>query len=248
MKNIFSSKNLPWVVLTAGGIGLILRILLLATGVDEKGFLVQGHIADILVWVLTAATIAMVLFCTRRLQQATKYQFNFPQSMSGAIGCALGAAGIAIASVAELLSYDNTLALVSAIVGLVGTVALGYLGYCRYKGLHPSILCHAVICIFLMLRLINQYRHWSSDPQLQDYCFQLLATVCLMLATSPRETFDANAGSRRPHAIYHLCAVYFCCLSLAGSDGIAFYLGTGIWMLTDLCSLIPMPEQPREES
>ncbi len=248
MKNIFSPKNLPWAVLAASGIGLLLRIWLLIAGTDEKGFLMSGHPADILLWILTAATIAMVLLCTRRLQQAAKYQFNFPQSMTGAIGCALGAAGIAIVSVAELLSYDDTLALVSAIMGLLGAGALGYLGYCRQKGLHPSVLCHTVISLFLMLRLINQYRHWSSDPQLQDYCFQLLATVCLMLAAYHRATFDANAGNRRPHAFFHLCAVYFCCLSLAGTDGIAFYLGTGIWMLTDLCSLIPMPEQPREDA
>lgn len=248
MKNIFSPKNLPWGVVAAGGIGLLLRILLLSTGVDGKGFLIPNHITDILVWVLTAAVIAAVLFYTRRLQQAAKYQFNFPRSMTGAIGCLVGAAGIAIASFAELVSYDDTLALASAIMGLLGAAALGFLGYCRHKGLHPNILCHALVSIFLMLRLINQYRHWSADPQLQDFCFQLLATVCLMLATYHRATFDANVGRRRPHAVYHLFAVYFCCLSLAGSDSIAFYLGTGIWMLTDLCSLIPMPAQPREDS
>ena len=243
MKNIFSPKNLPWAVPAAGGIGLLLRLWLLNTGVDEKGFLISGHIADILVWALTAIVIVTVLLCTRSLQQAAKYGFNFPVSMTGAIGCLLGAAGIAIASIAELTAYDDVLALACAVIGLLAAVSLGYLGFCRHKGLRPSILCHCVLCIYLMLRLINQYRHWSSDPQLQDYCFQLLATVCLMLAAYHRATFDANLGKRRPHAFYHLCAVYFCCLSLTEVSGIAFYLGTGVWMLTDLCSLAPMPAE-----
>lgn len=243
MKNIFSPKNLPWAVVSAGGIGLLLRLWLLNSGIDEQGFFISGHLADILVWVLTAIVIIAVLLCTRSLQQATKYAFNFPESIIGGIGCLLGAAGIAIASIAELTVYDDALALATAILGLFGAVSLGYLGFCRYKGLRPSILCHCALCIYLMLRLINQYRHWSADPQLQDYCFQLLATVCLMLAAYHRATFDANLGKRRPHAVYHLCAVYFCCLSLAEVSNIAFYLGTGIWMLTDLCSLVPMPTE-----
>ena len=243
MKNIFSPKNLPLATLAAGIIGLLLRFWLLNSGTDEKGFLMPGHIADILVWALTAIVVITVLLCTRRLQQAAKYQFNFPKSAIGTIGCVLGAVGIAITSVAELASYDDTLALICAVMGLVGAVSLGYLGYCRQRGEHPNILCHTFVCLFLMVRLINQYRHWSSDPQLQDYCFQLLATVCLMLAAYHRATFDANIGKRRPHAIYHLCAVYFCCLSLTDTGSMAFYLGTGIWMLTDLCSLTPMPTE-----
>lgn len=246
MKKLFNPANLPWFVLAAGGAGLLLRIWLLKTGMDEKGFLMPGHPADILVWVLTAAVIAVLLFCTRRLLQAAKYQFNFPQSVSGALGCVSGALGIAITSFAELVAYSDTLTLLTAAMGLVGAAALGYLGYCRQKGMHPNILCHTLISLYLMLRLISQYRHWSSDPQLQDYCFQLLATVCLMLAAYHRATFDANAGKRRPHAIYHLAAVYFCCLSLAGSESIVFYLGAGVWMLTDLCSLTPLPEQQED--
>lgn len=245
MKKLLNPTNLPCIILAAGGIGLLLRIWLLGTGTDGKGFLVSGHPAEVLIWILTAAVIALLLYCTRRLLEASKYQFNFPQSLIGAIGCMLGAFGIAITSLSELLLNPDTLTLIASILGFLSAAALLFTSHCRWKGLQPNILCHALISLYLMFRLIGQYRHWSSDPQLQDYCFQLLATVCLMLAAYHRATFDANAGKRRPHTFFHLAAVYFCCLSLAGSDNIAFYLGTGAWMMTDLCSLIPLPEQKR---
>lgn len=248
MKKLLKPTNLPCIILAAGAIGLLLRIWLLGTGTDERGFLVSGHPAEVLLWVLSAAVIALLLYCTRRLLEAPKYQFNFPQSLAAAIGCMLGALGIAITSLSEMLLHADTLTVIAAILGLLSAGALVFMGHCRYKGLRSNVLCHATVSLYLMIRLISQYRHWSSDPQLQDYCFQLLATVCLMLAAYHRATFDANIGKRRPHAIFHLAAVYFCCLSLAGSDNIAFYLGTGAWMMTDLCSLIPLPEQKWEDA
>lgn len=240
MKSILKPQNLPWITSACGGIGLLLRLWLLVSA-DSSGFLPVWHISEILLWLLTAAVIGLLLYATRNLTQAAKYRFNFPPSLPGGIGAWLGALGIGGSSLVELLTGSDTLTAVTGVLGLITAAVLVFLGNCRRRGTHPSSVFHTVICVYMLVRLICQYRHWSSDPQLQDYCFQILAIVCLMLAAYHRATFCANFGKRRPYAFFNLAAVYFCCLALPGWENTAFFLGCGIWMFTDTCSLIPMP-------
>lgn len=247
MKQYLKSENLPWLTLLAGGIGLLLRVWLLSTE-DEKGFVTRGHISGILLLVLTAAFAVMLFLLTRVLIQGSKYRFNFPASDTGGIGAAVAAAGIAIASVVELTAAADTLETFCALLGILSAAALLFVGHSRWKGLHPSTLFHIMICAWLVLRLICLYRSWSSEPQLEDYCFQLLAIVCAMLATYQRAAFDANFGKRFPHAFFSLASVYCCILSLAGPDGAVLYLSLGMWLFTDLCNLRAMPRRHRREN
>ena len=187
--------------------------------------------------------VAAVVFLCRNLTEGTKYSFNFPPSYTGAIGCILGALSIGITSIAEWIVYPDTLTLVASLLGLLSAAALPFLALYRMKGQRQSILYHGVICLYFMFRLVSQYRHWSADPQLMNYAFQLLASVCLMLACYQNAAFDVQQGNRRMHTIFHLCAAYFCIVSLIGSENIVFYVGTCAWMVTNLCNLTPMRKQ-----
>lgn len=245
MKQFLNPKNLPFATLIAGSVGLLLRIWLLTTE-NEKGFVNRGHFSAIMLYLLTAAFIAVLIIATRPLQQANKYHFNFPASVAGAIGALAAAVAAGLTSIIELTASGDLLNTLAALLGILATVALVFVAHCRWKGLHPSTLFHVAVCAWLMLRLICMYRQWSSDPQLLDYCFQLLAIVCMMLASYHRATFDANFGRRDHYALFSLASVYFCFLSLAGPDSVVFFLGTGIWLITDLCDLTPMPKEYRE--
>lgn len=239
MKKLLKPANLLWLALAAGGAGLLLRIWLFAFRSEETGLLRSGHPAELLLWLLTAAVIAVVLLGTRDLTEGAKYSFNFPASLYSAISCVLGGLSIGITSVAELILYQDVLTVIASVLGILSTAALVFVAYGRWKGQPQTVLYHAVICLYLMFRLVSQYRHWSADPQLMNYCFQLLASVCLMLSAYQSAAFDAGSGNRRLHTVFHLGAVYFCCLALPGSENTTFYLGTGIWMMTNLCNLTP---------
>lgn len=248
MNRFLKPAILPWLTLIAGGLGLALRIWLYATGTDETGLLVAGHPAELLIWLLSAAVMVLLFWGTAPLVAAPKYPFNFPPSIFGAVGCGLAAVCIATTSVAEILSDPDTLALITAAVGLLAAACLTTLALLRFQGKQPSVVFHAIVCVYFMLRMVSLYRHWSSDPQLQDYCFQLLTTVFLMLSAYYRTTFDANMGLRRPHVLCHLAAVYFGFLCLATRTDAFFYLATGFWMFTDLCSLAPLPRSTQEDA
>ncbi len=237
MKNFFRPKNLPTLTLLAGGIGLVLHFLLLTTGVDDRGFFISYHPADIALWVLTAAFIVMLLLLTKGLTDRSKYRVNFPPSTLGSLGTLCAVSGIGVTSLMELISAADRVDTISAILGLISAALLLFISHCRHKGLQPTPMSHAIISLYLMVRLISQYRHWSSDPAVLDYCFQLLASVCLMLSVYHRATFDANFGKRRSYAFFNLLSVYFCIICMTGLKDILFFLPVGLWVVTDLCDL-----------
>lgn len=244
MKQILKHQNLPWLTMFCGGIGLLLRLWLLSTE-NNKGFITRWHISEILLTVLTVLFLGVLYLTTRGLQQGNKYRFNFPSSLSGGIGGAIAAVGVALTSITELSVGVAKLELLCALTGLLAAACFLFVAHCRWKGLHPSMIFHTFICCWLVLRLICLYRSWSSDPQLEDYCYQLLALVFAMISAYHRAAFDAKMGQRAPHAFFSLACVYCCILSVAGPDGIVLYLCLGAWQFTDVCRLTPMPRRYR---
>lgn len=240
MKKFVNPLNLPLWALLTGGVGLLLRVWLMTSGVDQKGFFITGHMAGILLFLLVIGAMVALFFLTRDLVEASKYEFNFPASDVSGYGAFVAAAGIGIGSFVDIFTAIDALETIAALLGMVAAALLVLTGISRRKGTAPSPLIHIGICLFLMLRLVCYYRHWSSDPQILDYCFQLVATACLMLTTYQRATFDAREGNRRPYAFLNLATIFFSCISLVGWSNILFFLSVIVWQITDLCSLIPL--------
>ena len=240
MRKLINPKHLPLWALLTGGICLLLRVWLMTTGIDEKGFFVTGHLAAILLSIVVLGVMVALFFLTKDLLEATKYSFNFPASDVCSYGAFVGAAGLFIASFVDIFTAIDTLETICAVAGIIAAALLAFNGICRRRGIAPSMLIHIGIGVYLMLRLVSYYRHWSADPQILDYCFQLVATASLLLSTYQRASFDAQEGQRRPYAFFCLTTIFFSCASLTGWSNILFFLSVIIWQITDLCSLIPL--------
>ena len=252
MKQILKIKNLPLIVLLAGGIGWILQLWLMAT-VDGQGFVASGHISEILVLILTAAVLGFVLWQIRDLREAAKYHFNFPQSFLSFAGVMVGALGFYVDSMTKLAEKPDAGGILLCLLGLVCTVCLVFLAVCRREGLRPNSMFYVLICFYLAVRLISMYQAWSSDPQVEDYAFPLLATTFLMLSCYYRALFNAGIGNRRWYTLFNVMTIYLSILSLTKLENVAFYLGCTVWMLLEPCNLLPMPRaqtssQPSEEA
>lgn len=247
LKKRWKLSYLPLAVLAAGAVGAGLRLWLLKYGMDSSGLIAAGHPAGILLTLLTLAVLALLVLSTRHLVQGTKYSFNFPASKVRCGGALAGALGILVTSVSQLTAGGDGLNTISALLGLASAGALIYAGVLYLQGKQPVLFLHGFICIYLMLQLICQYRIWSSEPQIQVYCYPLLATVCVMLACYHNALFDGDWGTRRAFTVFHLLAGFFCCLSVVGDYMPIFYLGMGAWMFTDRCSLIPMSRDYLQE-
>ena len=240
MKKLINPIHLPLWTLLTGGVGLLLRVWLMTSGIDQKGFVITSHAAAWLLFALVLGVMVALVFLTKDLMEAGKYEFNFPVSEVSCYGAFVAAAGIGIGSVVDIFLSADTLELVVALAGIVAAALLVLTGIFRRKGTPPSLLIHIGICVYLMLRLVSDYRHWNADPQILDYCFQLVATACLLLTTYQRASFDAREGKRRPYAFLNLSTIFFSCISLVGWSNILFFLSVIVWQMTDLCSLIPL--------
>lgn len=245
MKFSVKPQLLKYLVLGAGGLGLALRIALYATGTDEKGLLVTGHWAHIALWILTALTAAAIFLFTKPIEGPKDYRDCHPVSYAAGLGSFAAVAGILITTISEMATPPSTIELVVRIVSFAAMAAFALIGLCRLMGARPSFLLHALVCFYFALRMVWQYQLWSSDPQLQDYCFYLTAYVALMLTAYHHAAFDAGLGKHRYLWLLTLAAVYLCCLSLKGTRDTLLMLTCGIWAFTNLTSLTVRPRRQR---
>lgn len=247
MKMQLKSTLLPALMLGCGGVGLALRALLYATGEDSKGLLPNWHICTILIWLLTAAVAAVLLLKLRSQDGSNRYRDNFSASKAGAAGAFAAAAGIGITVVSELDAVRDTISTLWMILGLLSVICLILTGICRLNGKRPQFFYHGILCCFFALNLAIQYRLSNNNPQIQDYVFQILSCITLMLTAYHHTAFDAGLGKRRGLILTSLLSAYLCCLCLYGSSHKLFYLTCGAWALLNTCSLTPVPRRRRPE-
>ena len=243
MKNPVKSDVLKYLVLGAGGLGLAARVLLYATGIDGRGLLVRGHWASTVLCVLTLAVLCFVFLSTRGLEGAADHKAACPVSVTAAIGAFAAMIGIGIATVTEFAEFSNRLHLIMWLLGLCSAIFMGCIGLCRLTGKKPSFLLSAAVCLYFALRMVSRYQRWSADPQLQDYCFYLMAYVALMLAAYQHAAFDEGLGNHRALWFCSLMAVYLCCVSLKGTTDMFLLLGCGAWAFTNLTSVEVRPRR-----
>lgn len=229
MKVSVKTDTLKYLVLGAGGLGLALRTLLYTTGVDGRGLLMHGHWAGIALNVLTVAVLAAVFFFTRSIHRGA-----CPARVPSALGAFAALIGIAFTTCREFAEFSSRMHLIVWLLGICAMVAMGRIGLCRLTGKKPHFLLSAVFCIYCALRMVSRYQLWSSDPQLQDYCFYLGAYMALMLAAYHHAALDEGAGRHRSLWFFSLMAVYLCTLSLRGGMDTLLLLGCGAWAFTNL--------------
>lgn len=228
---------LKFFTLSAGLLGLVLRITLYATAVDHKGLLQSGHWANIATWVLTGLVLVMIVALTRSVRGSNDYRDAHPASVGAALGCLALAAAILVGAVKSL---GNPPADIAALAGLVlsflAAISLLCICACRVAGSRAFFLFHALISVFFAVRMVGQYQQWSSDPQLLDYAFCLSAFVALMLTAYHQAAFDADMGNHRALWTLSLISLFLCIAATRTRDDL-WLLAAGFWALTNMTSL-----------
>lgn len=238
-------KLLKYLILSFGVLGLSLRVALYATGIDEKGLLVDGHWASTASFVLTAVAAVVLILSTCTLTGPTAYHDCYGVSPAAGLGAFAAAAGIGLTMLREGAGSVETAALPVRLMGLASMAAFVAIGVCRLLGRKPYFLLHGLICLYFGLRMVLQYQQWRSDPQLQDYCFYLGAYIGLMITAYQHAAFDADMGRHRSLWQSSLAAVYLCCLSLNRGQDNLLLMGCGIWAFLSLTHLEVRPRRQR---
>lgn len=232
MKQTANPRRLALLFAGAGCLGLLLRAALYVIGMDEKGLLPRWHWTEIALWLVTIAATAAAVYLTRSIRGSCRYRDCFPISLPAAIGAVVAAVAVLLSSL-PLLRGGNAERF-HALLGIAAAMSLLVTAYCRLCGGRPFFLFHAVVCLYFALTMVLQYRTWSSDPQLMDYCFSLCAYALLTLAAYHRAAFDAGMGSHRALWLTSLLAVYLCFTAVYAADDALRLLAAALWALTNL--------------
>lgn len=220
----FTKNRLVFLVptLACGVACMLLRFVMMVYGFDEKGLLVSGHISMIISWVIAAAFLIGLFFGVKRIHGNGNFDQLFPASFF--CGGLVVLAGVVIA----VLSLGRH-SMLELVLGIAAGVCMIVTGIYRFQGKHPHYGFHFVVCIFFIVKLITNYRSWSIDPQLQDYAFQMLASVMLMLAAFYRSSVDANMIDRKKLVFTCLAACFFCIASISDPENPIYYAACGLW-------------------
>ena len=232
---------------------------MMETCIDEWGLLIPGNLPGRLLWALGIAFPAGLMLLLRTIGGEGSYADNFPRFLLG--GCLMLSAGVVLLMNAKTVSLPplpampvQTQGMSSALSGfadgamqvlpwLAGGSML-VLGVYRMAGRRPHFLFSGSICLFYMLMLVQNYRRWSADPQLHEYCFPLLALVLLLLCSFHRTCCDAGIIQRKKLLLTGLTAAV--CSAGAISSGFlpGFCLASALWGAGCVCDPAVLPPDP----
>ena len=233
--------------------------------IDDMGLLIPGNLPLKLLWALGIGFPGYLLILVSTLGGEGSYEDNFPRSfMSGALMIAAGGilllSAPALAEVPAVLLPEQTQALTGAMVMLTDRVMLALpwlsggamvvLGVYRMAGKKPLFVFSGAVCLLHMLTLIRNYRLWSADPQLHEYCFPLLALVLLLLCSFHRTCCDAGVIQRKKLIFTGMTAAVCSAAALSGQFRSGFFLASALWALGCICdgAVLPPDPEPVEEA
>lgn len=218
---------MPLLALVLGLICAGARWTLFQNHTDALGLLETGTALETGIFLLTGLCLVLFAFAARR-------DWDPEETRLAAPGQILGGLGIFLTALGNSGQMAGLLGSLWKIAGLAAGVCLMVQGVCTAKKRKGSFLLPLAACLFFLLHLVDNYRGWSSQPQLQKYLFDLLASLSL--------TFFSYYGAARKVALdkpktrrfFRLCALFFCPAAIVGSSRFAIlYALCALWALTD---------------
>ncbi len=243
------AKKLPWMISGLGLLAFGLRLGLYIVAVDEKNLLVSWHPLEIGLYLLLGAAVLTVALGVRSLEGSKAWWPNFDPSRGAFLGSLFFGAGL-LATVAGSGTPSLLLDKVQAALGLAAGLGLFWAGWKRRQGEAPCFLLYCLVCLYLALYLVNHYQQWSSDPQLQDYLFSLLAVISMTLYAYEQAAFSLDMGNRRRLLATGLLGAFSAFAALGHTHDGLILLPGAVWCLTNLCLWEPLeqfPPDPYEE-
>ena len=225
----------PCAALALGVAGFFLRRWELATGFDQQGL----NVPCTAVWVLAALSGAVVLAALifgLTQKPATRYYQVFPQSTGLALLRLLGALLVMASCVIALGESTGLFHTIVLLLGAAAGVCLLAGDALYLKGQAPQPWAELVPVFFLILLIIYDFRHWSIDPVVLDYCFRLFALLSCMGFAYAWAGYGFNQGRRKSLCLFGMLCVFFCVTSLADGQ-LSQMLLMGGWALRALVAL-----------
>ncbi len=228
--------------LVLGALSMGLYGYMLETCFDEKGLLIGGNLPGRLLWAAGLGFCAVLLLTLRTVGGDGSFGENFSRCLLR--GALMVASGGALALVVPALELDASWKIA---LGYAAAGSMVWVGLCRMLGRGPFFGPSAVVCLFFMLELVNEYGHWSASPKLYLYAYQLLALVLVMLCAFHRACCDAGIIQRRKLLFTAFAGAYCALAAMVVAREPLLYLSIALWSLGAACTTGILPPDAQEE-
>lgn len=220
---------LPFLIGAAAGAGI--RRWQLSSAFDSEGQVISGSPSTWILGILCALLAVLALIVARRLPKRAEYEESFssetPEMVISLAAAALLLAGCAL----DLMAAPQGINLLVQFLGIASALCIGVTARQRYLGIVPKAALHMLPCLYLVVRLIVDFKQWSVDPAVLDYCYTLFASITAMCAVFHLGGFCFSQGRRRTSVFWCLLCVVFSAISLADGGWSHMLLtgGLGLW-------------------
>lgn len=240
MKKTIRQTASALVVLAAALLGFALRCWQLGPGLDITGRLKAGHPSGTVLGIFCAVVVVALAFLSRRLEAKEVYMEAFSSGASVMAVSAAAAVLLVFCAALSLMTERTGLQLFTGALGLLSGLCIAVTAAQRFRGVVPPLAMHIVPCVYLAVRLIFIFKRWSVDPVVQDYCYNLFASIATMCAVYHLGGFCLNQGQRRLSVFWCLAGVVFSAVALPG-PGTAqrlFYGSMLLWCAANAWQLL----------
>ena len=215
--------------ITAAGavVVYLLRHIQMQTQLDATGRIMAGAGRGPLTWICLSLTLLVGAYAFLLSAKDSMKNASVPAMVATLVAAFLMTLGSA-ASVRSDLPM--------ALCGVGTAVCWVVIALWRQQDKMPASILFMLPALFGAVQLIVRFRDWSRDPLLMDYCFELLASICVMCATFHLGGFGLGRCRRRTCIFFCMSGVLFCAVAMAGRGVLSVLssLGSAIWLLANL--------------
>lgn len=187
--------------------------------------LAAGQAAGLLLPLFALILLAALLVLARFRPKDPQFQSG------GGLGYLLGGILLAVSAALDL-QEPQTVAFFAALLGILAGGITVFQGVQRCKGRTPNLLLGCVIVLWLVLRIIGNFKVWSTNPAVLDYCYPLFALLCSMAGCFHMAGCLAGLGKGRLTLFWCAAAVFFCGIALADCTPVSGLVYAGLLLLS----------------
>ena len=199
-------KLLPLAALVMGLACQIGRWTLYRTAVDATGLLTAGTPLEWGSYALSILAIGLFAAAAGKLRE-TKVSSS---PILAGLGQLIGGLGLGWTAVCYSGEMPGLLGILWKILGIAAAICLFWSALLTFRKKTPHFLALLMPCLFWLGHLIDNYRGWSGQPQLQSYLFSLLSTMAMALFTYYTAAEATQMGKPRLRVFAGLSAGFLC--------------------------------------
>lgn len=217
----------------------VLRTSQLENAYDSTGRMVTGLGTGPLTWLCMLMVVVFGVYSFFLIPQK-KYPVIASDDLGLFVLTTASAVGTILGCVLLALNLELMSDLLIATIGVISGICWFVAGLDRVRGRKVPAALFMAPALFYAVELICEFRYWSRDPMILEYCFDLLAMICVMCATYHFGGFSFDRGSRRRTVFFCMCGILFCAAAMADGTVSAKIRNASaiLWLLSNLLPLL----------